>query len=118
MNRFKELKVWQKSVDLTANIYRITEKFPTTEKFGLISQMTRCAVSIPSNIAEGAGRNSKKEFHQFVGISIGSSFELETQLTICGKLNYLSEEQLSALLNELQQVQNMLIGLKKALSKT
>ena len=63
MNRFKELKVWQKSMDLAVDVYKITKTFPSDERFGLISQVNKCAVSVPSNIAEGAGRNSKKEFN-------------------------------------------------------
>lgn len=115
MNRFKELLVWQKSVELTTDIYKLTEQFPKEEKYGLISQITRSAISIPSNIAEGAGRNSKNEFNQFLGISIGSSFELETQLIVAKNLGYISEFQLEQLNTQLETIQNMLFKLQKSL---
>ena len=75
MNQFKNLKVWQASVDLAVEVYSITSKFPDKERFGLVSQINRSVVSIPSNIAEGAGRNSKKEFNNFLGIASGSLSE-------------------------------------------
>jgi four helix bundle protein len=115
MNRFKELLVWQKSVELTTEIYKLTTQFPKEEKYGLISQITRSAISIPSNIAEGAGRNSKGEFHQFLGISIGSSFELETQLIVAKNLEYISEVQLEQISFQLQTIQNMIFKLQKTL---
>ena len=116
MNRFKDLNVWQKAMDLTTEVYRITEKFPQAEKFGLISQINRSVVSIPSNIAEGAGRNSKKEFSHFLSIAIGSAFELETQLLIAQNLKYISGDKPKALVTELSNIQNMLFGLKKSLN--
>ena len=82
MHNFKDLRVWQKSIQLTTDIYKLLASFPTDEKFGLISQLKRAAVSVPSNIAEGAGRNSNKEFNHFLSISLGSLFELKTQLII------------------------------------
>jgi len=82
MHNFKDLRVWQKSIELTTDIYKLLASFPTDEKFGLISQLKRAAVSVPSNIAEGAGRNSNKEFNHFLSISLGSLFELKTQLII------------------------------------
>lgn len=107
--------MWQKTISLTTDIYRATEKLPSIEKFGLISQINRCTVSIPSNIAEGAGRNSPKEFKQFLGIAIGSSFELETQLIISKNIGYISEEKLNNLMIQLAEIQSMLIGLRKSL---
>ncbi len=115
MNRFKELKVWQKAIDIVVDVYKITEKFPQNERFGLISQIQRAAVSIPSNIAEGAGRNSKKEFHQFLGIANGSSFEVETQLTVAHKLGYISQENLNFVTSKINEVQNMMFKLQKTL---
>lgn len=79
---FKDLTVWQKSVNLSVNIYELTAKLPNTEKFGLSSQLRRAAVAIPSNIAEGYRRNNRKEYIQFCGIALGSAAELETQLII------------------------------------
>ena len=80
MHNFKDLKVWQKAIDLAVDVYKAMLQLPNEEKFGLISQIKRAAISIPSNIAEGAGRNSNTEFNHFLGIANGSSFELQTQL--------------------------------------
>lgn len=116
MNKFKDLIVWQKAIDLCAEIYIITTNFSTEEKFGLTSQVKRCAVSIPSNIAEGAGRNSKNEFRHFLSIALGSSYELETQLILANKFKYINKEQLENVLVKLDEVQKMLTGLQKSLS--
>ena len=115
MNKFKDLLVWQKAVDLATEIYDITAKFPSEERFGLVSQINRCTVSIASNIAEGAGRNSNNEFVHFIGIAVGSAFELETQIIIAGNLKLVNAEALSILTNKLNDIQNMLFGLQKAL---
>lgn len=107
MHKYKELKLWQKSIDLVTSVYLLTHSFPNVEKFGLVSQINRSAVSIPSNIAEGAGRNSDKEFVQFLSIAQASSYELETQLIISKNLNYLSLEELNHLLEQIEEVQKM-----------
>ena len=91
MHNFKELKVWRAGIDLSKSIFTLTKKFPTEERFGLISQMTRAAVSIPSNIAEGCGRKSNKELYQFLNIALGSAFELETQLIIAREFDYIDD---------------------------
>lgn len=116
MHNLKELKIWIKAIDLAAEVYRVTSSFPAEEKFGLTSQSRRAAVSISSNIAEGAGRSSSKEFKYFLGIANGSSFELQTQLFISSKLGLINSEELEKLLlliDELQKMnysfQNMLI---------
>jgi four helix bundle protein len=82
MRNFKELKIWQKGLNIAVDTYKLTAAFPSSEKFGLHSQMTRAAVSIPSNIAEGSSRKSDKDYGRFLEMSLGSSFELETQLLI------------------------------------
>lgn len=115
MNRFKELKVWQKSIDIVVDVYKLTAKFPQNERFGLISQIQRAAVSIPSNIAEGAGRNNKGEFFQFLGIANGSSFELETQLMISVKLGYSESMEAENICSKLSETQNMIFALQKTL---
>ncbi|HYG50407.1 MAG TPA: four helix bundle protein [Flavobacteriales bacterium] len=89
MNRNKELKVWNKAMDLVVDVYKVTILFPSEEKFGVTSQVRRSAVSIPSNISEGAGRNSDKEFNQFIGIANGSTCELETQLILAQRLGWI-----------------------------
>lgn len=78
MHNFRELRIWQEAMEVTKVVYKVTAKFPIDERYSLTSQINRSAVSIPSNIAEGAGRNSDKEFNQFLGIALGSAFELET----------------------------------------
>ena len=115
MNNFKELKVWQKSVDLAVKIYRSTGTFPREEIYGLTSQIRRSAVSIPSNIAEDAGRNSKKDFNNFLGISNGSSCELETQPIIANRVKFLSEPILMSLQEDIAEIQKMNWALQKSL---
>jgi four helix bundle protein len=92
MHRYKELNVWKRSREFCSSIYLITTKFPQDEKFGLTSQLRRAAISIPSNIAEGASRSSKKDFTRFLEISIGSSYEIETQQLIATDLKYISNK--------------------------
>ena len=115
MHKYKELKVWQKSMNVTADIYNITKALPDRKKFNLISQLCRSAVSIPSNIAEGAGRHSKKDFSNFLSIALGSAFELETQIILTEKLNYLTKTQIDQILSQLTEIQSMILGLKKSL---
>lgn len=111
----KELDVWKKSMDLVEIIYVLTKDFPDDEKFGLISQMRRCAVSIPSNIAEGAGRKGNKEFIQFIHIALGSLTELETQYLIAVRLNYVKKS--DEILEQLNDVKKLLLGLRNYLMK-
>jgi len=96
-------------------VYLLTNQFPSDEKFGLTAQIKRCVVSVASNIAEGAGRNSKNEFKHFLSIALGSSYELETQLILANRFNYFNKTQLEALLAKLDEVQKMIIGLQKSL---
>ena len=105
MHRYKDLKVWQKAVELTKLIYEITSTFPVEEKFGLTNQIRRASVSIPSNIAEGDGRNSSKEFIQFIAIATGSCYEVETQLIIAIELKYIkAAEESFKLIEEIQKM--------------
>jgi len=115
MHNFKELKVWKAGIQLCKTTFTLTGTFPSTERYGLISQMTRAAVSIPSNIAEGCGRKSNKELHQFLSIALGSSFELETQLIIAKDFDYISEEKLQTISNQITEIQKMIYGLQKRL---
>ena len=117
MHNFKELRVWQESIRLTEEVYSITSNLPKEEMYGLNSQIRRAVVSIPSNIAEGSGRESKKEFNQFLNISLGSSFELETQLILSENLYYLTKDELIHIYQSLSEIQRMLYGLKKSLRK-
>jgi four helix bundle protein len=111
MHDFRKLKVWEKAMELSTEIYKCTASFPQEEKFGLTSQMRKCSVSIPSNISEGAGRNSKGEFKHFLGISNGSAFELMTQTMLAVRLGLLSEESSRRLIQTLEEIQKMIYGL-------
>jgi four helix bundle protein len=115
MRNFKQLKIWQKGFSIAVRAINLTQSFPTQEKFGLSSQITRSAVSIPSNIAEGSSRTSDKDYSRFIEISLGSSFELETQLLIAEAVSYGSKEMLSELLNELDEEQKMLMSFHSCL---
>ena len=115
MHNYKELKVWQKSIELTSQVYKLTSEFPDKERFNLVSQIQRAAISIPSNIAEGAGRNSNKMFVQFLAIAHGSTYELETQLIISKNLGYLLESDLENILSKIYEVQKMSYVLQKKL---
>ena len=118
MHRFKELDVWKTSVELVKTIYEMTAKYPRTELFGLISQIRRSAVSIPSNIAEGAGKNTKNDFNRYISIALGSCNELETQLYISKELNYITWEDYKEVERKTNRIQNMLFGLQKSLRNT
>lgn len=115
MKDFKSLKLWQKGINLVVDIYKTTKEFPQEEMYGLTSQMRRSAISIPSNIAEGSGRNSDKDFNRFLDISLGSSFELETQIIIARELEFLSNEDFLKLSDKVQEEQKMITGLQKSL---
>jgi len=113
MKNFKNLKVWQKGFDIATKSFSLVSAFPKEERFGLSSQITRCAVSIPSNIAEGSSRSSEKDYTRFLEISLGSAFEMETQLLIADAINYGVKEDRDALLKDLDEEQKMLIGFIK-----
>ena len=117
MHNFKELKVWQNSKNLVIDIYKSTKNFPKEEIFGLTNQIRRASVSIPSNIADGCGRNSDKDLIRFLDIANGSSFELETQLIIANELQILNNNDFDELNSKLDEVQKMIYGLKKSLIK-
>jgi len=114
MRNFREYDIWKSGVQITKVIYSLTKKFPASEQYGLVSQIQRAAVSIPSNIAEGAARKSEKEFKQFLHIAQGSAFEVETQLIIAQELEFLEASELVDIiekLNTLQRQINHLIGI-------
>ena len=116
MHHFNKLEVWQRARKLCKSVYKITENYPSSERFGLTSQIQRASVSIASNIAEGAGRSSKKEFLHFLSISNGSAYELETQVYISKDLEYISEEKEKELVEELHIIQKMLYKLMQSYS--
>ena len=112
---YKDLKIWQRSMDVAVKVYETIKQLPEEEKFCLVIQMRKCAVSIPSNIAEGHARNSNNEFYHFLTISRGSLAELQTQLYICQRLNYLNENEVTHLVNELNEIDRMIISLMEYL---
>ncbi len=111
-----DLKIWNKAMDIAEKTYLLSANFPTEEKFGLTSQIRRSAVSVPSNIAEGAGRNTKGEFKNFLGIASGSSYELYTLLILSYRLNLIEEEKVKPVLSEVIEVQKMNYALMKSLA--
>lgn len=117
MSAHKNLKSWKRSIQFVTAIYKYTADFPKEEKFGIISQMRRAAVSVPSNIAEGAGRQSTKEFIRFLYIALGSAIELETQLLISFNLKFLEENDYENLLEDLQNIIRLITGLIKFLKE-
>lgn len=108
LQSYKQLIVWQKSMLLAEKIYKITEKFPQAELYGLISQLRRAAVSVPSNIAEGYGRNSAKEYGHFYAIAYGSLLELETQIILASRLSFLKESDFNDINLIIEEVSKML----------
>jgi four helix bundle protein len=117
VHNFRDLKVWQLSIVAVVDIYKVTLEFPNEEKFGLISQIRRCAVSIPSNIAEGSGRGSNKDFARFLGIALASSYELETQLIISSRLGIMSINSLNFVTEKLQEIQKIIFSLQRKFSQ-
>ncbi len=112
MHNFKELKIWQKGRALANDMYILTRKFPKEELFVLTSQMRRAALSIPSNIAEGAGRGTDKDFSRFIDIATGSSFELESLIYVGFDLEYYSKEEMEIYLEKIQEIQKMFFHFK------
>ncbi len=114
MHNYKELSVWKKSITLAINIYKLSLSFPTRDQYILSSQLSRCAFSIPSNIAEGAGKSSNKDFCKYISIAEGSSFELETQLIIIKEIIPEKLDSVDVFLKELIIIQKMLYQLRKS----
>jgi four helix bundle protein len=117
MRNFKELKIWQKGFQIAVNSVKIAEGLPKQERFAMASQISRSGVSIPSNIAEGSSRNSDKDYNRFIEISLGSSFELETQLLIAKAVNYGDEALISTTLDLLIEEEKMLTAFSNSLTK-
>ncbi|HLA95706.1 MAG TPA: four helix bundle protein [Pyrinomonadaceae bacterium] len=113
MRPHEKLDVWKKAIEMVTLVYEITKQFPADERFGLTSQIRRAAVSIPANIAEGAARQTDKEFCQFLAISQGSSSELETELLIAKNLGYIQSDDYEHIYQEINTIARMLVGLSK-----
>jgi len=116
INRYRDLLVWQKSVDLVTEVYKMTQSFPTSELYGLTSQIRRSAVSIPSNIAEGYGRNSTNDYKRFLQFAAGSLFELQTQIEIAFNLNYISKNIFDEIFEKAKELDRMLLSLIKKIN--
>jgi len=110
---FRDLEIWQRSIELVEEIYKVTKSFPQEEMYGISSQLRRAAVSIPSNIAEGFVRFFGKEFRQFLYVSLGSCAEVSTQIVIANRLGYLEQKKADVLSNEIEQISKMIMGLIK-----
>jgi four helix bundle protein len=117
MHDFKKLTVWQKTRHFVKDLYLLTQKFPNEEKFGLMQQIRRAAVSIFSNIAKGAGRNTDADFAHFVDMANGSAFEVETQLHIAIDLGYILQQEFENIASQLQEIERMLYNLRKSLTR-
>jgi four helix bundle protein len=112
---FRDLNIWKVGIELVKDVYRLTEKFPKQEMYGIVSQMRRSAVSIPSNVAEGFKRYHNKEYRQFLYVTLGSCAELETQITIAKELKYIQQDNEAALLEKLDHIGRMITSLLKKL---
>ncbi|MBT8244214.1 MAG: four helix bundle protein [Winogradskyella sp.] len=115
MHNFKKLKIWNESMELVSESYKITRSFPKYETYGLMSQMNRCAVSIPSNISEGSSKSTNKHFSNYLEHSLGSAFEWETQLNVAFQQEYLSKEKFNELEDKVKQIQKMITSFKSGL---
>lgn len=115
MHNFRKLNIWQDAMDVAQEVYVVSTKLPPEELYNLGSQLKRSAVSVPSNIAEGAGRNTNGEFNQFLGIATASSYELETQLLLCVRFNFIDELELAPLIERIQILQKKIYNFKKTL---
>ena len=113
-HNYKNLKIWNLGIEIVDNVFGLISQFPNEEKFGLTSQLSRCSISIPSNIAEGSSR-SNKSFSHFIDIALGSSFELETQLIIAFRRHYITQEQLTIIEEKLTEFQKMTMGFQNKL---
>ncbi|MCK5029691.1 MAG: four helix bundle protein [Bacteroidales bacterium] len=112
MHNFKELIVWQKARKLVKKVYLVVKNFPEEEKYGMISQIKRASISIPANIAEGAGRRTNNDFGRFLDIATGSSFELETLIILSLDLDFIEESDYNNLIEDIEEIQKMIYSLK------
>lgn len=117
MHKFRELKIWQRSMDLTEKVYKMTRFFPREETFALSGQLKRCAVSVPSNISEGAGRATKKQFRYFLEISMGSCNEIQTQTELAGRFEYITTEMKDDVVDEANQIYKMILAFYNTLQE-
>jgi four helix bundle protein len=117
IRNYRDLNAWQSAMELVVQVYSLTKELPDDERFGLTSQLRRAAVSVPSNIAEGQGRDSDREFARFLSIAHGSVREVETQLLICDRLGYIESKRVNAALEKAAEVGRLITGLIKAIER-
>ncbi|OQP47135.1 four helix bundle protein [Niastella yeongjuensis] len=115
MRNFRELKIWQNGIEIAIKTYRVTETFPNEDKYAIVQQMNKAGVSIASNIAEGCSRKSQKDYSRFLEIALGSTYELETQVTIAEQLNKGNQQLLQELKTVLIEEQKMITGFQQAI---
>jgi four helix bundle protein len=118
MKTFRDLLIWQKAMTLVTKCYAVSSDFPKEEQFGLTSQIRRCSISIPSNISEGYGRGTNKDYHRFLKISLGSLFEFQTQIEIAYNLNYITEENFKNLHEDSRELERMLTSFINKVQET
>ena len=118
MKTFRDLLIWQKAMTLVTNCYAVSAGFPKEEQFGLTSQIRRCAISIPSNISEGFGRGTNKDYYRFLTISLGSLFEFQTQVEIAYNLNYITLENYNTLYEDSRELERMLTSFMNKIKQT
>ena len=118
MRPHQKLEAWSKGIDLVTEVYKSTEHFPKEERYGLTGQIRRAAVSIPANLAEGAGRRSQKEFAHFLSNSQGSASELGTELIIANRLGYLDETSFARMIDQLERIGRLITGLTRYLNRS
>ncbi len=115
MHNFKEMKIWKEAIQLAKDLYLLLSSFPDEEKYNLISQIKRCSISVPSNIAEGSSRRSNLDFKRFLQISLGSLFEMETQLYLSKELSFISNDDFNRFESRISELQKMIYGFSKSL---
>lgn len=118
MKTFRDLLIWQKSMTLVTHTYSVTSNFPKEELFGLTSQIRRCSISIPSNIAEGYGRGTNKDYYRFLTISISSLFEFQTQIEIANNLKYISETEFNTIFENSRELERMISSFMNKIKET
>ena len=109
MHNYRELKIWQRSIEFVVKIYDVSASFPKEERYGLTAQLRSCSVSVPSNISEGAGRSTNRQFKRFLEISMGSINEAQTQIELAYRINYLKKEIYESLVDEALQIYKMIL---------
>ncbi|MFA7273976.1 MAG: four helix bundle protein [Crocinitomicaceae bacterium] len=116
MHNYKNLRIWSEAMDVATEVYKITREFPKEEIYGLTSQLRRAAVSVPSNIAEGSGRTTDKDFKNFLSFSLGSAFETTTQLELACRLEYCEREEINELLSKTESLQKQITAFRNKLN--